>query len=488
MTHRKWMTCLALSIFLEVFLLVACRKTTEVKEDVDDIKKSHNDNRKLGTIFNNDTNNILGGLDEKKSAEEIIAHYRRALGEILDAKPGILAQNVGMPDPVIYRSAVATPWSKYVGGAQSEAMQKLLDAGTDPFTFTIEECRKRGARVVASYRMNAEDFCERTTEIYDFGREHKHLRIPGANCLDPAYPEVYKHRMAVFREVAEKYDIDGIEFDFRRWAHMVSNPLENHPVLTRMVRETRAMLDEFAKKQGRKHLILGVRVGPSLDTPEEVAKYPGATSPGMDASCKELGLDVKTWTAEELVDYVCPTLFWPRWPGHPYTKEFVTLAKGKNIGIYPTLFPMPAWLDQNKRPNKFIEPGDTEKLKKYKEGFSEIALKMYEDGADGISTFNWYFHLHLAKMPNQWQAYYGYGMGGSAVQKHVLSILGSPEKIKEYQKEPWFWPPGQGSNATTPGNVPSPHHSGLSEKAAMARPLRMFAIKSTRTLRNPGEE
>ena len=65
---------------------------------------------------------------------------------------------------------------------------------------------------------------------------------------------------------------------------------------------------------------------------------------------------------------------------------------------------------------------------------------MYEDGADGISTFNWYFHLHLAKMPNQWQAYYGYGMGGSRVQKYFLSILGDPKAIRKYRKQPWFWP------------------------------------------------
>ena len=139
-----------------------------------------------------------------------------------------------MPDPVIYRSGVATPWSKYVGDAQSEAMQKMLDAGTDPFTVTIAACRQHRVRVVASYRMNAEDFYDRTTDLDDFSRKHKHLRIPGANCLDPAHPEVYKHRMEIFREVAERYDIDGIEFDFRRWTHMVSDPLKNHPVLTRL--------------------------------------------------------------------------------------------------------------------------------------------------------------------------------------------------------------------------------------------------------------
>lgn len=416
-------------------------------------RESEEGNRRFGTIFNNDINNILNALGDQEPVETLIADYRRALSEILEAKPGILAQNVGMPDPVIYRSRVATTWDKYHNQSlaerwgkeaaekdwQAAGMKALLDAGTDPLLLTIEACRERDVLIVASYRMNAEDFYEQTTNMSDFGRAHKHQRIPGANCLDPAHPEVYRHRMEIFAEVANEYDIDGIEFDFRRWTHMISDPLKNHPVLTRMVAETRQLLDEVAEKKGRKKLILGARVGPSLaDAP--ATEYPGGNVKN-DISCERLGLDVGTWIEKGYVDYVSPTLFWPRWPGHPNTGEFVELAKGRNVGIYPTLFPLPGWLDKDESPDKAIDPGDTEKLKKYKEGLCEIALQMYEDGADGISTFNWYFHLHLARMPKQWHAYYGYGMGGSALQKYFLSILGSPGPISDYRSQPWFWPP-----------------------------------------------
>lgn len=400
------------------------------------------DNKHLRTIFNNDINNILGALDPEKSADLVIQDYRRALAEILEARPGVLAQNSGMPDPVIYRSDVATSWSKYVGGSQAEAMQKLLDAGTDPLTLTIEECRKHGVLIVASYRMNAEDFGGRELDLYDFGRQHKDLRIPGANCLDPARPEVYQHRMEIFREVASNYDIDGIEFDFRRTARMISDPHQNYPILTKMVAETRQMLDDVADRKGRDRLLLGVRVSPSLDTSPSTDVFPGMAS-RVNGSCRDQGTDAKTWIEKGYVDYVCPSLFWPRWPGLPRTKEFAELAEDRDVGIYPTLFPLPPWLDQDKSPDKALEPGDTERLAKYKQGFCDIALQMYEDGADGISTFNWYFHLHLSQMPKQWQAYYGYGMGGSAVQKHVLSILGDPDAIREYQQRSWFWPPKQ---------------------------------------------
>ena len=184
-------------------------------------------NRAFRTIFNNDTDNILYPVDSGQSPQNIAADYRRAIAQIAESRPGIMAQNVGNPDPVIYRSREATAWSKYIDGPVSISMNKMIEAGTDPLQVTIEVCREHGVPVVASYRMNAEDFYEEGLEIQDFGRKHKHLAIPGAFCLDPAHPVVYQHRMAIFREVAENYDLDGIEFDFRRWTHMISDPFMN---------------------------------------------------------------------------------------------------------------------------------------------------------------------------------------------------------------------------------------------------------------------
>ena len=391
-------------------------------------------NRRFGSIFNNDINNIIYSLDPAASPDATVAGYRRVLRPILQARPGILAQDVGMPDPVLYRTAVGTPYHQYLERHDAGVMRKILDSGTDPLALTIEECRSGGVRIVASYRMNAEDFGERQLDLHDFGRTHRHLAIPGAHCLDPARPEVFDHRMDIFGEVVREYDVDGIEFDFRRWVHMISDPLVNHPILTRMVTRTRQMLDDTARAKGRERLILGVRVGPSLDTPSETARYEGVANAANDGSCRELGLDVKTWIEGGYVDYVCPSFFWPRWPGLPRTREFVQAAKGRDMGVYPTLFPLPAWM-QKKRPETHLQPGDTAKVRRYREEFCNAALRMYQDGADGISTFNWYFHLFLSGLPNPFAASYGYGMPGSMVQSRLLSILGDPQAIREYGAE-----------------------------------------------------
>jgi hypothetical protein len=290
--------------------------------------------------------------------------------------------------------------------------------------------------------MNAEDWYQNTWRLADFDRAHPEYRIPGCGCLDPAIPAVYQQRMKIFGEVAAEYDIDGIEFDFRRWYHMVSKPLENHVVLTRMVRDARRMLDQTAHRKGRPKMLLGVRVGPSLESDPNPILFPGIFYPQKptNASCKELGLDVKTWIREGLVDYVCPSLFLATLPGLPLTREFTDLARGTEVGIYPTLWPLAAWMHGVcERP---VPPQDLRALALYKYDLSTTALKIYEDGADGISTFNWYSHLRDAKVPHLWTDGEGSaGAGAEAVQSYVYPLLGNPAAIRRYLAQPWAVPP-----------------------------------------------
>ncbi|MCP4641810.1 MAG: family 10 glycosylhydrolase [bacterium] len=406
----------------------------------------------LGTIFNNDINNILHAVGTDESAAQV---YRRAVDALLDLKPGVLAQNVGFPDPVIYRSDVATSFGKYLEevskvvwpdkapDGQALTLQRLLDAGTDPLTITVEACRERGVPILASYRMNAEDFYQHSWQMSDFGRAHSDCRIEGAGCLDPAIPEVYAHRMAIFREVVEKYDVDGIEMDFRRWYRMVSNPLENHTILTRMVREARAMLDEVAANKGRSRMLLGVRVGPSLDSDPSPFVFPGveyAEKP-VNSSCRELGLDVKTWIDEGIVDYVCPALFMGTLPGMPLTREFAKLAEGTDVGIYPFLPPLSAWMHSTlfDTDRNVALTDDDRALAQYKFDLCTTALKLYADGADGISTFNWWPHLRNANVPNHWTKDNA-GAGADAVQTHIYPLLGNRKAIRSYLDAPWALP------------------------------------------------
>ena len=395
-------------------------------------------NKCLKVILNNDSNNILYATSGK---DVTVQEYRRAVDALLDAKPRVLAQDVGNPDPVIYRSKVATILAKYIvevslrtwpkedpvavrrdAERQADAMRKLEDLGTDALAITIDACRRRGTLIVPSYRMNAEDWYHNSWMLSDFGRAHQGSLIPETGALDPKDPVVFEHRRRIFREVAENYDIDGIEFDYMRWTHMISDPHKNYPILTREVEETRRMLNEVARHKGRARMILGVRVGYSLDGP------PAGKS---DFSCKDLGLDVKTWIQKGLVDYVCPSYFWPRLPGMPQTAEFVALAKGTQAGIYPTVFPYAKWQDE---PNKsLIAETNKPAMQELCEEICRAALQGYADGADGISTFNWVPHqqpgMVFKPMREEW------GLGSKKVQMLVHQKLGDPKELRECLKD-----------------------------------------------------
>jgi hypothetical protein len=412
-------------------------------------------NHHLGTIFNNDINNILwhiGGGHEPMTPEV----YQGYVDRILDLKPGILAQNVGFPEGVIYRTKVDTTMDKYWAelcqevwpkedqsqyAIQPDILRSLFAAGTDPLKLTIEACRKRGVPVLASYRMNAEDLYQHTWRISDFGRAHADFRIPGAGCLDPARPEVFDHRMAIFAEVASDYDIDGIEMDFRRWFHMVSDPSSNHTVLTRMVRDVRKMLDETAARKGRSRMLLGVRVGPMLKGKFVKADFPGSYyEEPTNASCETLGLDVETWIREQLVDYVAPTLFEPT--GLPRTKEFVELAHGTNVGIYPTLSYTPTWAHESLASGA---QDDEPSRHKHRNEICHEALACYAEGAHGVSLFNWWPHLFPPVGKTDVEIVAGrkvsttYGdtaLGFGWVQQTVMPKLSDPAALRALLESP----------------------------------------------------
>ncbi len=423
------------------------------------------DPRKLGTIFNDDSGNMCFGNAVGGCTPE---QYKKVVLTLLrSGRPGVFAFDGGQPDPVKYRSEVATYHTKYyeqicaalagrrrfVTPETARTVNAMLDGfaaeGTDMLQLTIEACREANVPIIVSYRMNAGDFYHMSLELSDFGRTHRHLSIPGAHALDPAHVEVYMHRLDIFREVAEKFDIDGIELNWRRTYHMVSDPLHNYPVLTRMVHDVRRILDDAAAKKGRGRMILGARVGAMLDGTYSVKDFPGGyDDPNgeiigwnsvpwppfnnfVEQSCRDLGLDIKTWIESGDVDYISPTLFNARLPGVPRIPEFADLARGKPVGIYPTLWAKPQWLTSPEPP---IEPTDTDRMRRYKGDLCTVALQMYEQGADGLSTFNWWPHHQPGIVTNPDYMASNLGYGGKKVLMKALSAIGDRATLENYAK------------------------------------------------------
>ena len=186
-------------------------------------------------------------------------------------------------------SDFAQGWAPGIRGLRTE--------GTDVLEVVTEHMHAKGREVLAAIRMNdthhtqigpTHDLCSRFTfENPQFVINQPDGRT-NETALDYAYPEVREHRLAIMREIAVEYDVDGLELNFVRWAKHFPRDQgrEKAPIMTDYVGQIREMLDQAAKHRQRERLILGVRVPESMD------------------ACWLAGVDVETWVRRGWIDYV----------------------------------------------------------------------------------------------------------------------------------------------------------------------------------------
>ena len=99
--------------------------------------------------------------------------------------------------------------------------------------------------------------------------------------------------MKLVRELAERYDFDGLELDWMRFGYhfQPGHESEGLEILTRFTAEVRQLLNGWAKKRGHP-ILLGARV------------------PSRPATALGLGYDPVRWAREGLVDMLVVTPFW----------------------------------------------------------------------------------------------------------------------------------------------------------------------------------
>lgn len=88
------------------------------------------------------------------------------------------------------------------------------------------------------------------------------------------------------------------------------------------------------------------------------------------------------------------------------------------MGIYPTIFPAPDWLEDNNP----IEPEDETRMRRLKHDLCDMALACYHDGADGLSTFNWLPHHQEGMVPDPMRAKV-WGQGHLGLQMTIHGLL-----------------------------------------------------------------
>ena len=179
----------------------------------------------------------------------------------------------------------------------SPGIRALREEGTDALKVVTEHMRARGKEVLAAIRMSDTHHTQigPTHPLCpQFAIDHRHYVIKqpdgrtNETALDYSYPEVREHRLNIMREIAEEYDVDGLELNFVRWAKHFPRDKgrEKASIMTDYIGEIRKVLERAAKNRSRERLTLGVRVPESID------------------ACWLAGVDIETWVKRGWIDYV----------------------------------------------------------------------------------------------------------------------------------------------------------------------------------------
>jgi hypothetical protein len=191
-------------------------------------------------------------------------------------------------------------WERQLRAMIHTAWQLHHD-GLDLYAVWIERCRQRNLSPWLSVRMNDVHYTLDPDHIFhtEFWRTRPELRrVPYRSkwwedhAFDYGQAEVREYFLKLIRELAERYDFDGIELDWLR--HQLNfrpgREREDAPLLTAFVAEVRRVLNEW--EQRREHEIrLAARV------------------PSQPTACTALGFDAAQWARQGLLDVlvVCGT-------------------------------------------------------------------------------------------------------------------------------------------------------------------------------------
>ena len=300
-------------------------------------------------IFCNDGGPLLGPTVEAPMGEEGLA--RMVIEPLVDTTIDTLYWQLGTDpfqstpahrhsDIYSHRTEVAPRWGadRDTFGSSGdwriyENTRQLIEDGTDPPAVVIDHGHRAGLAVFLSMRFN---------DIHDGllpGDDPPHLSptkkehpdwilgpvnktVPGHRlagwsrfAYDISNPDVRAYKLALAKEAIENYDLDGLDWDFCRFPRLFpeGQAEKSAVLLTDMLRDVRAALDEKGQQFGRK-LLFSVRVPPTFE-------LAGA-----------FGMDVKQWMDEGLIDILVAGVVHGSMFRVP-VEDYVEAARGTSIRV-----------------------------------------------------------------------------------------------------------------------------------------------------------
>ena len=240
---------------------------------------------------------------------------------------------------VLYQSAIE-PYNSILTG------QVGKDPGYDPLAFAIEECHKRGME------------CHAWMVTIPLGNR-KHVAALGkasvtkkspAICvpykreyfLNPGNPQTKEYLMSLVREVVERYDVDGVHFDYLRYPENAPNFPDKYDfrkygkgrTLDQWRRDNITEMVRYIYK-GVKQLKPWVKVSTCpVGKYRDTSRY---SSRGWNAF-HTVYQDVQGWLGEGIQDQVYPMMYFRGNGFYPFALDWKEQSNGRQVipglGIY----------------------------------------------------------------------------------------------------------------------------------------------------------
>ena len=369
------------------------------KKEVDAIEKdrARKDTRVL--IAANDGGSFLTGKGSTTKEEiwEQVEPYRYSdVGKVIWAFT--YGDSTGYPSKVgrFIGKAEGDITIRPTGETRLKSISTLTSKGLIPAQVALEYVHDMGLPFDAMFRMSIRgDMPPGDFGNYDHGLVRKkpwvRMLAKDGTPLEKAsyaFPEVQDYVLSLIREVAERFDIDGVNLGWIRGPQFVGyeapviedfkkeygedpRKLDDNEervqrlrakYVTEFVRKVRQLLNELGSKRRRRFELSAWVYSPETNL--------------------FFGLDAETWVAEGLLDSIIAG----------GSKEFVQSVKARNCRFYQSGGGNPKAVD---------------------------VLQDYEKGVDGRAA--WDLSLHSQELPHRWA---------------LVSRVGHPDEVAAFAKEP----------------------------------------------------
>ncbi|MDD6209867.1 MAG: family 10 glycosylhydrolase [Bacteroidales bacterium] len=240
---------------------------------------------------------------------------------------------------LFYPSAIE-PWSVYLTGQYGK------NPGYDPLTFVIDECHKRGMECHAWFVTFP---VGNDLQVKQMGKQSPVKRKPklckrynGEWYLDPGEPGTADYLRSLVKEIVQKYDIDGIHFDYIRYPE---NPKGFPDAATYRKYGKKAPLAEWRRqnitrienmlydevKRLKPHVLVS---SSPLGKYQRLPQYPNIGWTGVESVYQDAG----KWLREEKCDFAVPMMYYLHEHFFPFVDNWVAqCGKGfiaPGLGIY----------------------------------------------------------------------------------------------------------------------------------------------------------